>query len=771
MPMKQSETLRGRSLVLLVAVLLLTALTWLWKKTSSLNPEDHAQVDSALRELRSLDRTINQDVLRARFQLIANYEPVLCSYRRTEELEAAIATPPRYLNEAARANLSAAMTEYRASVTRKQVLIESFKYRTADLKDLLGYLPGAGTGVAKAASDAGDERLARDVNRVLQQALLYNLTSEEKYAPILRVEIEALLSTAEQTRSDEVKKRVRTLALNIRNLVEVKPSVDRLLIGIFAEPIVHHEEKVASIYYTGYAAAENTARQYRMVMYGLCLALLAVVVYAVRRLQMTAKALALSNELLEERVVERTRELDVRNLEMRAVLDNVDQALFTVDLAGRLSRERSAALDRWFPQAVPGALLPTVLESMNPKVATWVELGWEQLRDGFLPSELILDQLPRQLDANNRHYEMGFRPIGAADSIDKILLVVSDVTEAVERAKRDKDQQEQLVVFRHMMRDRSGFMEYFTEAEHLASIVLSGASGPAATRAVHTLKGNSGLFGVTSIVEVCHELETKIIGTDDPLGPDDRAQFVDAWTSFSEKVRSLAGAAQEAPVEFSRSDVQALRKAIVAGCSGRELYLLLRQAEREPAERRLARIAEQAKALARRLGKGEIQVDTEPNDVRLDAKRWAPFWGAFVHMLRNAVDHGLETPEERQAVGKPVPGRLIVRTQKAGDRILVEIADDGRGIDAQAVRLKATELGLSAATEEELFHALFHGGVTTKTTVNEFSGRGTGVSACHNACLDLGGSVSIRSERGRGTTFQFLIPSDDTVSTSVVPPA
>ncbi len=81
-----------------LVVLLVGALAWLWQKTQSLNPEDHSHLDAALRELRSLDRTINQDVLRARYKLINSYEPVLSSYRRVEELELVIASPPRFLD-------------------------------------------------------------------------------------------------------------------------------------------------------------------------------------------------------------------------------------------------------------------------------------------------------------------------------------------------------------------------------------------------------------------------------------------------------------------------------------------------------------------------------------------------------------------------------------------------------------------------------------------------------------------------------------------------
>ena len=135
----------------ILVVLLVCALAWLWKKTQSLNPEDHSHLDAALRELRSLDRTINQDVLRARYKLINSYEPVLSSYRRVEELELVIASPPRFLDAHAQTRLAAAVHSYRASVTQKQQLIEQVKYRSADLRELLEYLPGAGTALARAA--------------------------------------------------------------------------------------------------------------------------------------------------------------------------------------------------------------------------------------------------------------------------------------------------------------------------------------------------------------------------------------------------------------------------------------------------------------------------------------------------------------------------------------------------------------------------------------------------------------------------------------------
>jgi len=147
-------------------------------------------------------------------------------------------------------------------------------------------------------------------------------------------------------------------------------------------------------------------------------------------------------------------------------------------------------------------------------------------------------------------------------------------------------------------------------------------------------------------------------------------------------------------------------------------------------------------------------------DLRFDRRRWAPFWAAFVHMLRNAVDHGIESSEERVAAGKPPAGRLALRARQTTDDLVIEISDDGRGIDWEGVRDKAEALGLRTQNEADLVQALLRGGVSTKLTPTEISGRGAGVSACAQACEALGGEMSLESVRGKGATFHFRFPAD-----------
>ena len=142
--------------------------------------------------------------------------------------------------------------------------------------------------------------------------------------------------------------------------------------------------------------------------------------------------------------------------------------------------------------------------------------------------------------------------------------------------------------------------------------------------------------------------------------------------------------------------------------------------------------------------------------MRLLPERWAEFWSAFTHAVRNAVDHGLETAEERAAAGKPAKGALQLRTLVVNDDFTIEISDDGRGIDWQLLRQRASAMGLPCATEHDLIEAMFHDGVTTRHQVSEFSGRGIGMGAVRAVCERMGGAVHVASASGAGTTVRFF---------------
>jgi chemosensory pili system protein ChpA (sensor histidine kinase/response regulator) len=132
------------------------------------------------------------------------------------------------------------------------------------------------------------------------------------------------------------------------------------------------------------------------------------------------------------------------------------------------------------------------------------------------------------------------------------------------------------------------------------------------------------------------------------------------------------------------------------------------------------------------------------------------------HMLRNAVDHGIELPDERARAGKPEMGRIVLSLGREGGDVLLRLADDGRGINLQRVREKAIERGLMSATsqlsDQDVIQFILHAGFSTADKVTQISGRGVGMDVVHSEIKQLGGSMFIESTWGEGTQFIVRLP-------------
>jgi chemotaxis protein histidine kinase CheA len=127
--------------------------------------------------------------------------------------------------------------------------------------------------------------------------------------------------------------------------------------------------------------------------------------------------------------------------------------------------------------------------------------------------------------------------------------------------------------------------------------------------------------------------------------------------------------------------------------------------------------------------------------------------------VRNALDHGIEPVADRLALAKPERGRIVLRTKPLpASGFVVELEDDGRGIDFEAVGRAALRKGLPAKTRADLVTAMFHDGITTREEASELSGRGVGLAAVASSCKAAGGNIEVDSEGGKGTCFRFSFP-------------
>lgn len=476
---------------------------------------------------------------------------------------------------------------------------------------------------------------------------------------------------------------------------------------------------------------------------------------------------------LEDLVAERTADLDRRNHAMRLVLDNVNQGFVTIDEAGVLSSERSAAFDGWFGAPERDATLQQHLARTEPGFAEWLSLALESLSDGFMPREISLSQLPDRLAADGRTYSLAYEDVEGGSSV---LVVVTDITDEIEAERAARHQQEIVATFEAIQRDRSGYEGFHAEADALVHRMEQedALADPALLkRHVHTLKGNAALYGLGRLVELAHALEDRL-DEGESVDRADLDELVEAWRHYSERVAVFRGKADE--VVLSGSDFQELMRRIRD--DGNEvLYRFAQQLRWEPVAVRLEALAERAAALAGKTGK-LLEPVVEAGSLRLPPEPMAPFYQALVHAMRNSVDHGIEAPEDRKARGKPAVGRLrlsgrvgsleelavpeAIRLGRPANeavwcRIVVE--DDGRGVNWGRVAEKAREAGLPADTPEERLAALFSDGLSTAETVSELSGRGAGTAALAEIVHELGGVIEVRSVPGRGTVLACLIPT------------
>ncbi len=183
----------------------------------------------------------------------------------------------------------------------------------------------------------------------------------------------------------------------------------------------------------------------------------------------------------------------------------------------------------------------------------------------------------------------------------------------------------------------------------------------------------------------------------------------------------------------------------------------------QPVGKVFSRFPKVARDVARSLSK-EVELELVGAETELDRNLVEALADPLVHLVRNGIDHGIESPELREAAGKPRTGRLRLAAQQEGDYVGIEVVDDGAGIDPERLRAKAREKGLldpeaaARLSAEECLSLVFLAGLSTKQQVTDISGRGVGMDVVQSRIRELGGQIQIQSELGRGSRFLIRVP-------------
>ncbi|CAG8867959.1 hypothetical protein PS627_02720 [Pseudomonas fluorescens] len=194
-----------------------------------------------------------------------------------------------------------------------------------------------------------------------------------------------------------------------------------------------------------------------------------------------------------------------------------------------------------------------------------------------------------------------------------------------------------------------------------------------------------------------------------------------------------------------------------------DLQTAVMKTRMQPIKKVFGRFPRLVRDLARQLRK-EINLELVGEETDLDKNLVEALADPLVHLVRNAVDHGIESPEEREVEGKARGGKVVLSAEQEGDHILLSISDDGKGMDPNVLRAKAVEKGLmdkdaaERLSESDCYNLIFAPGFSTKTEISDVSGRGVGMDVVKTKISQLNGSINIYSAKGQGSKIVIKVP-------------
>lgn len=406
--------------------------------------------------------------------------------------------------------------------------------------------------------------------------------------------------------------------------------------------------------------------------------------------------------------------------------------------------------------------------------------------------DILLSLMPKELYLNNRYLDIAYHLLDAG----RLMLIITDITEQRRLEARVEEEQIRLRFIVAAATESADLFEVLDDYRNFSESTLPrllaapdeqlSAGLAEIYRQVHTFKGLFGQLEFIHLPRRLHQYESALnqlrrdLAKKQPnraLLEQEQGLADQALEQELTVLRETLGESffarrghlsltpeQTAMLENLANRLLQTKKATLNSEETRDMLRLIRRLRYVSFRDLLSGHAKTASRLAERLEKELAPVKVEDNGVRVAPEIYGPFTKSLVHLFRNAVDHGIEGPEERLELGKDEEGHLNCNIFLEDDFIIIEIDDDGRGLDLEAIRRKAISSGLftqeqAASLDEVALRLLiFRDEFSTKEEVSELSGRGVGLAAVRMETERLGGRIEVNSVLGQGTSFKFIFP-------------
>ena len=516
------------------------------------------------------------------------------------------------------------------------------------------------------------------------------------------------------------------------------------------------------------------------------------------------------NENLETLVAERTLALRQKTADIQSMLQNMPQGVLTIVAGNKIHPEYSAYLETIFETTsiadrdvmalvfANTSLGADTLSTIEVSVAACI--GEDAMNYEFNSHLLVTEFDARMADGRVKSLELSWSPIvNESDVVEKLMVCVRDVTELKRLANEASTQRRELEMIGEILSvSQEKFQDFMSTS--LAFVdenrtLTEQASGPTAElitqlfRNMHTVKGNARTYGLGNLTNTVHEAEQ----TYDELRKGQSTEWqpatmleqldqvrglLDEYAKINDTKLGRKGPGRRGNVEkflmvekaqvaealqalqgVDTTDAAAMRATLA------ETEKVLRRIGTERVPDLLGGVVESLPSLAKELGKEPPVVGIHDNGVLVRNQIGGLLKNLFTHLLRNAIDHGIELPAARLAAGKPAVGRIDLDVALAGDDMTMVLRDDGQGMALARIRQIAAERGLvdpsAALSDEDTAQLVFLPGFSTAEVVTEVSGRGVGMDAVKGFLEREGGRVSVRFLGARTESghrpFEFVI--------------
>jgi two-component system, chemotaxis family, sensor kinase CheA len=488
---------------------------------------------------------------------------------------------------------------------------------------------------------------------------------------------------------------------------------------------------------------------------------------------------------MSQAIADREGSLRDLNGRLQGLLDHMRQGILVFGPQGKLEDVRSREaqelfqLDENTSKTLPELLYRGRPESVEAQaLEAWLDAAfatpaadWEEIR-ALAPTEAVLNPGTD----SERNLLLEFRLLSSAPTVDRIMLLLTDETEkrhleeVVQR--KDREYRQQMAALRRFVSGGEALTSMLRRgAERITQCrtLLAGASEELGLELIdalfqhaHSMKSEARCFELLLLESAAAALEDVLdIARRRALNGErlPRAELADKFSLRLEEMASQIREAESMLIDASPIGEEVLHQVSVSQKDLEELETLVgsrsdalgsvaRRLVSRPFGESVFAMAEAAPRWANAHGK-RARVEIEGKRVRVPGEVARVLPGVLSHLIRNAVAHGIESPDQRTAAGKPEVGVIQVSCVNELGQPRIEISDDGSGIDQQALARQRSELGLSELSGEDL---LFVPGVTTAARVDELAGRGMGLASVRSDLSEVGYCARIRSTPGRGTT-------------------